>query len=77
MKALGHQRRLSDVLRMSALPLIADLSLRCRERSKRANNRHMQRSKPRAYSITPSGSPVKPISLDYRSPRIGFVNSRR
>jgi hypothetical protein len=39
MKALGHQRRLSDVLRMSALPLIADLSLRCRERSKRANNR--------------------------------------
>jgi hypothetical protein len=41
--AWGHQRRLSDVLRMSALPLIPDVSLRCRERSKRANSGLRQR----------------------------------
>jgi len=34
----GSQCRLSDVLRMSALPLIPDVSLRCRERSKRATS---------------------------------------
>ena len=38
--APGQQRRLSDVLGMSALPLTPDVSLRCRERSKRARSGH-------------------------------------
>jgi hypothetical protein len=40
MSAEGHQRRLSDVLRMSASPPTPDVSLRCRERSKRATSAH-------------------------------------
>jgi len=37
---LGHQRHFRDVRTMSAHPPTADVLLRCRERSKRANNRH-------------------------------------
>ena len=44
MSASGHQRQFGGDLDMWASPLTPDISLRCRERSKRAMNRLMHRS---------------------------------
>jgi hypothetical protein len=51
MPARGHSRRFSEVGCESGLSPTPDVSLRCRERPKRAKNKLMRCSK-QAYSIT-------------------------